>query len=247
MATSPSVSARRDRDPVAGDRAHSTRLGQGRLHRITAHAAQLSRGKKRLRREDRLPPRPVNADAVGARIRRDGDRDVAAARGAVRRHGVPSAADAGADAAAAIAACVAVAAGGPDPRIAGRSRRITSRPADKTLLPAAAAALGLRVPPFAVCDGADEIAAFAATQGWPVVVKRRARLRGARRRDLRRSQRRRSRTGDVCRADANATSSNPTAGAGTLSGQAHLPGRTQYFQAAAWQRTTAWPDRPAKR
>jgi len=44
---------------------------------------------------------------------------------------------------------------------------------DKTLLPAAATALGISVPPYAVCTGAEEIDAFAMAQSWPVVVKRR--------------------------------------------------------------------------
>ena len=44
---------------------------------------------------------------------------------------------------------------------------------DKTLLPAAAAALGVRMPPCTTADSVDEALAFAATNGYPVVLKRR--------------------------------------------------------------------------
>jgi predicted ATP-grasp superfamily ATP-dependent carboligase len=105
---------------------------------------------------------------------------------------------------------------------------------DKTLLPAAAAALGLRVPPFAICAGADEIAAFAAAHAWPVVVKRRHSFAGQ---------------GVAICADRNAVAralatfaaadardlEDPAAGHGRFLAQAHLPGRTQYFQAVAWK------------
>jgi predicted ATP-grasp superfamily ATP-dependent carboligase len=45
--------------------------------------------------------------------------------------------------------------------------------ADKLLLPAAVEALGLRVPPYAIVASAQDAAAFAATHGYPVVLKRR--------------------------------------------------------------------------
>jgi predicted ATP-grasp superfamily ATP-dependent carboligase len=105
---------------------------------------------------------------------------------------------------------------------------------DKTLLPAAAAALGVRVPPFAVCAGADEIASFAAAQGWPVVVKRRHGFAGqgvaicADRNDVARV------LASFAAADANDLV-DPAAGPARYLAQAHLPGRTQYFQAVAWK------------
>lgn len=43
---------------------------------------------------------------------------------------------------------------------------------DKTLLPPAAEALGVRVPPYAVVAGVAEARAFAEAQGYPVVLKR---------------------------------------------------------------------------
>jgi len=104
---------------------------------------------------------------------------------------------------------------------------------DKTLLPAAATALGVRVPPFAVCNGADDIAAFAATQAWPVVVKRRHGFAGqgvaicVDRNDVARA------LAAFAAADANDLV-EPTAGPACYLAQAHLPGRTQYFQGAAW-------------
>jgi glutathione synthase/RimK-type ligase-like ATP-grasp enzyme len=104
---------------------------------------------------------------------------------------------------------------------------------DKTLLPAAAEALGLRVPPFAVCAGADDIAAFAATQDWPVVVKRRHGFAGqgvaicADRNDVARA------LAAFAAADARDLA-DPAAGPARYLAQAHLPGRTQYFMGVAW-------------
>jgi hypothetical protein len=43
---------------------------------------------------------------------------------------------------------------------------------DKTLLPAAASALGVRVPPYAVVAELEELEDFAAAHGFPVVLKR---------------------------------------------------------------------------
>ncbi len=43
---------------------------------------------------------------------------------------------------------------------------------DKTLLPAAAQALGVRVAPHAIVGDADACLAFAAQHGWPIVLKR---------------------------------------------------------------------------
>ncbi|MEP6998736.1 MAG: ATP-grasp domain-containing protein [Betaproteobacteria bacterium] len=44
---------------------------------------------------------------------------------------------------------------------------------DKTLLPPAAEALGIRVPPYALVDGIDEAIACATALGYPLVLKRR--------------------------------------------------------------------------
>jgi predicted ATP-grasp superfamily ATP-dependent carboligase len=44
---------------------------------------------------------------------------------------------------------------------------------DKTLLPPAAAALGVRVPPYTIADSIDAALAFAESNGYPVVLKRR--------------------------------------------------------------------------
>ncbi len=105
---------------------------------------------------------------------------------------------------------------------------------EKTLLPAAAAALGVRVPPFAVCSGADDMTAFAAAQGWPVVVKRRHGFAGqgvaicADRNDVGRA------LAAFAAADAQDLA-DPAAGPARYLAQAHLPGRTQYFQAVAWK------------
>ena len=43
---------------------------------------------------------------------------------------------------------------------------------DKTLLPAAASELGVRVPPYAVVSELDELEDFAAVHGFPIVLKR---------------------------------------------------------------------------
>jgi predicted ATP-grasp superfamily ATP-dependent carboligase len=105
---------------------------------------------------------------------------------------------------------------------------------DKTLLPAAATALGVHVPPFAVCAGADDIAAFAAAQAWPVVVKRRHGFAGqgvaicADRNDVARA------LAAFAAADA-LDIADLAAGPARYLAQAHLPGRTQYFQGVAWK------------
>lgn len=104
---------------------------------------------------------------------------------------------------------------------------------DKTLLPAAATALGVSVPPFAICAGANDISAFAAAQGWPVVVKRRHGFAGqgvaicADRDEVVRA------LAAFAVADAGDLV-DPAAGPARYLAQAHLAGRTQYFQAVAW-------------
>ncbi|HQR12380.1 MAG TPA: ATP-grasp domain-containing protein, partial [Casimicrobiaceae bacterium] len=44
---------------------------------------------------------------------------------------------------------------------------------DKTMLPSAAEAMGVRVPPYVVARGVDDAVSFANEQGYPVVLKRR--------------------------------------------------------------------------
>ena len=64
------------------------------------------------------------------------------------------------------------------PRLSALIRHSLGDPAhydasvDKTLLPPAAQALGIRVPPYAVVEAPPEAEAFAAAQGYPVVLKR---------------------------------------------------------------------------
>ena len=64
------------------------------------------------------------------------------------------------------------------PRLAALIRHSLGDPAhyeasvDKTLLPPAAQSLGIRVPPYAVVEAPPEAEAFAAAQGYPVVLKR---------------------------------------------------------------------------
>ena len=104
---------------------------------------------------------------------------------------------------------------------------------DKTLLPAAAVALGVSVPPFVICAGTDEIDAFAVAHGWPVVVKRRHGFAGqgvaicADRNDVVRA------LAAFAAADAQDLV-DAAAGPPRYLAQAHLAGRTQYFQGAAW-------------
>jgi len=104
---------------------------------------------------------------------------------------------------------------------------------DKTLLPAAATALGVRVPPFAVHADADEIVGFGETHGWPIVVKRRHGFAGqgvaicSDRNEIVHAL-------TVFAAAEAQDLSDPTAGAARYLAQAHLDGRTQYFQGVAW-------------
>ena len=104
---------------------------------------------------------------------------------------------------------------------------------DKTLLPDAATALGIRVPPFSICSGTEEIDAFAQVNGWPVVVKRRHGFAGqgvaicADRNDVARA------VAAFAAADAQ-DQVDPAEGQARYLAQAHLAGHTQYFQGVAW-------------
>jgi hypothetical protein len=104
---------------------------------------------------------------------------------------------------------------------------------DKTLLPAAAEALDVSVPHFAICASADEIEAFAAAHGWPVVVKRRHGFAGqgvaicADHNDVARA------LATFAAADAR-DFLDSEAGPPRYLALAHLAGCTQYFQGVAW-------------
>ncbi len=105
---------------------------------------------------------------------------------------------------------------------------------DKTLLPGAAVALGVRVPPYAICADGDDIAAFVAQQGWPIVVKRRHGFAGQGVAIC-------AGVGDVERALAAFAAADAqdridaALGPPKYLAQAFLPGRTQYFHGVAWQ------------
>ena len=105
---------------------------------------------------------------------------------------------------------------------------------DKTLLPEAAVALGVRVPPFAICANGNDVDAFVARHGWPIVVKRRHGFAGqgvaicANREEV---------AGALtvfAGADAQELFAVAT-GRPRYLAQGYLPGRTQYFQGVAWQ------------
>ena len=103
---------------------------------------------------------------------------------------------------------------------------------NKLRLPEAAAALGLRVPPFAIAATLAEAERFAVTHRYPVVIKRSHSAAGA--------------GVDVCAdpvelARAFATMSRPEAlefgdaEDGRVLVQAHIPGTTHYHNAVAWK------------
>ena len=103
---------------------------------------------------------------------------------------------------------------------------------DHTLWPPAAAALGIRVPPFVIAADVAAAEPFAATHGYPLVVRRHYAFSGqgaafcANRDEL---------------ARAFTELALPSAfdlgepGPGRLLVQAHLPGRTKHYAVAAWQ------------
>jgi hypothetical protein len=103
---------------------------------------------------------------------------------------------------------------------------------DKTLLPPAAEALGVRVPPYAVVDTLDAAAAFGAQHGYPVVLKRSHGFAGqgvaicADRAELARA------FGEFAAAS---TQELGDATVGMQLVQAHIPGRVNYYLATAWQ------------
>lgn len=123
------------------------------------------------------------------------------------------------------------------PRLAALIRHSLGDPAhyeasvDKTLLPPAAQSLGIRVPPYAVVEAPPEAEAFAAAQGYPVVLKRGHGFAGQ---------------GVAICADSLAlarafeeftrvNAQDPMCRvANRHLVQAHIPGRIQYYIATAW-------------
>ncbi|MGE5088012.1 MAG: hypothetical protein ACM3QY_02710 [Candidatus Levyibacteriota bacterium] len=103
---------------------------------------------------------------------------------------------------------------------------------DKTLMPPAAEALGIRVPPWAVADTPRQAEAFAAVAGYPVVLKRAHGFAGQ---------------GVAICADGTAlarafetfTRANAQDPVRRVAhrhlAQAHIPGRIQYYIATAWR------------
>jgi len=105
---------------------------------------------------------------------------------------------------------------------------------DKTLLPAAAEALGVRVPPWMLVEQLAQAEGFAADHGYPLVVKRRHSSAGdgvaicVNREELADAIAR------LARADAAAL---PGGGAAPLLVQAYLSGGTRFYPSIAWQGT----------
>lgn len=103
---------------------------------------------------------------------------------------------------------------------------------DKTLLPAAAEALGVRVPPSAVVASLAQAESFAADHGYPVVVKRRRSSAGdgvaicADRVELADAM------AELARAD---TVVLPANGESRLLVQAYIRGGTRFYPSMAWQ------------
>jgi len=103
---------------------------------------------------------------------------------------------------------------------------------DKTLICAAAEAVGVRVPPYGVISDPAAAKSFAATHGWPVVLKRSYSSAGE---------------GVAICVDqdalirqfawlVNSKTLNPNdSKANRLLVQAYIPGRTQYFAGTAWR------------
>jgi hypothetical protein len=102
---------------------------------------------------------------------------------------------------------------------------------NKTLLPPAAKALGVRMPPSAVVSNVQDVESFAAAEGYPVVLKLAYGFGGdgtaicGSRSEVARELAR-LRTGSA--ADLGASSD-------TLSAQAYVPGGITYYAVAAWQ------------
>ncbi len=103
---------------------------------------------------------------------------------------------------------------------------------DKTLLPAAAEAMGVRVPPFALAVDMAQAEAFAAKYGYPIVVKRRQSSAG----DGVAICADRSELGNAVAALLQpANNVVRQAGARRVLVQAFIRGRTLFYPAMAWQ------------
>ena len=123
------------------------------------------------------------------------------------------------------------------PRLAALVRQSLGDPAhyeasvDKTLLPPAAEALGIRVPPYAVVEALREAEGFAAARGYPVVLKRAHGFAGQGVAIC-------ADAGALARAFAEFTAVNaqdpgcPVASRHLV--QAHVPGSVRYYIATAW-------------
>ncbi len=125
-----------------------------------------------------------------------------------------------------------LAAGGADPRRRWATRRRIAASIDQTLWPPEAEALGIRVPRFVIAADVAEAQAFAAAQGYPIVVRRHFAFAGH--------------GVAVCAGPAElarafAALLQPAAldlddhGQGRLLVQAGLPGRIKHYAGAAWQ------------
>ncbi len=103
---------------------------------------------------------------------------------------------------------------------------------DKLLLPPAAEALGVRVPPYAVVATIEEVDAFAAIHAYPLVLKRRRSSAGngvaicADRPEVVRAM------GELSRVTAEDLGEAPD---GLLMVQAHIAGPTRFYPAMAWK------------
>lgn len=103
---------------------------------------------------------------------------------------------------------------------------------DKTLLPAAAEALGVRVPRYRIVRTAEEAEAFATVHGYPIVVKRGLGFAGNGVAICSRPAEIAGAIRDLAAARALDLGSP---GNGTLIVQAHVPGAGMYYQIAAWK------------
>jgi len=103
---------------------------------------------------------------------------------------------------------------------------------DKILLPPAAAALGVRVPPHIVAGEIEEARAFIAVHGYPVVVKRRLGFAGSGVMIC-------ANDDELERAYRSLPQQSPldlgNGGDRRLLVQAHVAGRGMYYQIAAWK------------
>jgi predicted ATP-grasp superfamily ATP-dependent carboligase len=105
---------------------------------------------------------------------------------------------------------------------------------DKTLLPPAAEALGVRVPPYAIVATTDEVERFAGIHGYPLVLKRRRSSSGsgvAICPDRSAIEPAMIELSAVTAEDLNET------GAGRLVVQAHISGPIRFYPTMAWRGT----------